>query len=120
MPPVAESTRARTVFVRVFVAHLVAYPVAMAWAVGSIPALIARVASRYGIDLEATDLAHRVLVGLAWPAALSALLEHLAGIAWGVDRDERRGKRVFIVTTAVLLALPILGGGGSWIWLMTR
>jgi hypothetical protein len=120
MPPVAQSTRAKTVFVRVFVGHLVAYPVAAAWAFGSVPALIAIIASRYGLTLEEKEIVHRVLWGLAVPVGVAALLEHLAGVVWGVDRNERRGKRIFIAATVVLLAVPILGGAASWIWLMTR
>jgi hypothetical protein len=102
------------------VAHLVAYPVGTAWAFGSIPALVVRVASRYGTSLDDAVLAHHVLLAVAWPFALSVLLEHVAGVAWGVDRNEKRGKRVFVAATAALLVIPILGGGASWIWLMTR
>jgi hypothetical protein len=120
MPPVAQSTRAKTVFVRVFVAHLLAYPVATAWAFGSIPTMIVRIASRVGTSLDDADIAHRVLLAIAWPTGLAFLLAHLAGVVWGLDRDERRSRRVFIAAIAVLLGAPILGGGGSWIWLMTR
>jgi len=116
---VAASTRAKTIAIRVFVAHLFGYPVAMAWAVGSIPAVIARVAGRYGIDLKPEELTHYVLLGLLWPVVVTLVLEHFAGVVWGVDRNERRGKRVFVAATVVLLVVPILGGGASWIWLMT-
>jgi hypothetical protein len=115
-----DASHVKTISVRVFVAHLVAYPVGTAWAFGAIPPLVVHVASRYGTSLDDSVLAHHVLLGLAWPVGITMVLEHLAGVFWGVDRDEKRGKRVFLVATAVLLAVPVLGGGASWIWLMTR
>jgi hypothetical protein len=118
--PRVDGSRAKTISVRVFVAHLVAYPVALAWAMGAIPALIVREASRYGLSIDEAVLVHRILVGLLWPVVPAALVEHLAGVAWGIDRNEKRGRRVFLVATAVLLVVPVLGGGASWIWLMTR
>ena len=115
----AASTRAKTIALRVFIAHLAAYPVVMAWAVGSMPVLISRVAAVYGLDLSDAEITRHVLWALLWPVVPTALLEHLAGVVWGVDRNERRGKRIFVVSTLALLAIPILGGGASWIWLMT-
>jgi hypothetical protein len=113
-------TRARKLTVRVLVAHFAAYPVMLAWALGSIPALIVRVASVVGTSLDDADVAHRVLVQLLWPVLVSAVLAHAAGVVWGLDRDEKRGKRIFVMSMAALGGVPVLGGAASWIWLMTR
>jgi hypothetical protein len=117
---VAAGTRAKTAAVRIFIAHLVAYPIAFAWALGSIPAVIVGVVTVVGTNLDDADVAHRVLVRVLWPFIGSAVLAHLAGVVWGLDRNEKRGKRIFVVSMAALGGIPVLVGGGSWIWLMTR
>lgn len=111
----ADWALARKVTVRVFVAHLIAYPIVLAWALGAMPAMIVRVVSAVGTSLDDADVAHRVLVLLLWPVVASALLAHAAGVVWGLDRDEKRGKRVFVVVMAALGGLPVLGGAASWI-----
>ncbi len=91
-----------------------------AWALGSIPAVIVRVVSVVGTTLDDADIAHRVLLKLVWPVVVSGLLAHAAGVAWGLDVNDERGKRVFVVAMAALGGIPVLGGAVSWIWLMTR
>jgi MFS family permease len=117
--PPAKRPRGRVVL-RFFIAHGLSYPIATAWAFASVPALVVGIASRVGTTLDDAAIAHEVLVGVAWPTAAAFALAHVAGIVWGRDRDETRGRRRFVVAMAVLFILPALGGGVSWIWLMTR
>lgn len=108
------------VVLRFFIAHGLAYPIAIAWAFGSIPAFVIGIASRVGTSLDDADIAHRVLVGLAWPTIAAFVLAHVAGVLWGLARDEERAKKRFFAGMAVLAGVPIVLGGVSWIWLMTR
>jgi hypothetical protein len=117
---VSAASRAKTVAVRVFIAHLIAYPIVLAWALGSMPLVIVGVVAAFGTSLDESVIAHHVLVRLLWPVVPAALLAHAAGVVWGLDRDEKRGRRLFIVGMAVLAGVPVLGGGISWIWLVTR
>jgi hypothetical protein len=112
--------RASTAFLRLLAAHGLAYPVAIAWAFGSIPLSVVHVASVVGLTLDDREIAHRVLLLVAWPSIGSFVLEHAAGAVWAFARDAARMRRFFVATTAVLLAVPIVGGGASWIWLVTR
>ncbi len=105
---------------RLLIAHGVAYPVAIAWAFGSIPLIVVHVASNFGLTLDDKEIAHRVLLQVAWPSIGSFALVHAAGVAWAFARDAARMRRLFVATTAVLLGVPIVGGGASWIWLVTR
>jgi hypothetical protein len=112
--------RASKVALRLFAAHGLAYPVATAWAFASVPAFVIDVASEVGITLDDETVAHRVLLRVAWPAVGCFVLVHIAGAVWAFDRNEARGRRIFLVSLAVLVAIAVVGGGITWIWLMTR
>jgi hypothetical protein len=105
---------------RIFAAHGLAYPIATAWAFASVPFLVVGIASQVGLTLDDAEVAHRVLVGAAWPAVGVFVLTHVLGVVWAFDRNEGRGRRVFIAALVGLFAIAVLFGGGSWIWLMTR
>lgn len=115
----AGKPRAR-VALRLLVAHGVAYPVAMAWALGSVPALIVGLTGQSASMLEARDITHRVLLAVTWPALAAFLATHAVGLSWALRQDDRRGRRTFVVAMVVLVAVPVVAGGASWIWLMTR
>ena len=108
--PPAKRPRGRVVL-RFFIAHGLSYPIATAWAFASVPALVVGIASRVGTTLDDAVIAHKVLIGVAWPAAAAFVLVHAAGIVWGLDPDETRGRRRFVVAMAVLSVLPVVGGG---------
>lgn len=115
------ATRRRgEVVLRLLVAHALAYPVALAWAFGSVPLIVMSVASATGTSLEDAEVAHRVLVRVAWPAALSFAAVHATGAAWAWAADARWGRRLFAWSSGVLLAVAVLVGGASWIWLMSK
>jgi hypothetical protein len=106
--------------VRFFIAHGLAYPIACAWAFGAIPAYVIHIASQVGTSLDDEEVAHRVLVGLMVPTIAAFVIPHVAGVLWGLALDEERARRRFILAMALLGGLPVLFGGVSWIWLMTR
>jgi hypothetical protein len=106
-------------FLRLLAAHGLAYVVAAAWAFGSIPLIVMHVASAGGLSLDEHVMASRVLAILAWPSIGAFVLEHLAGVAWGLAGDPPRGRRPFLVGTAVLFGVPAVVGGVSWIWLVS-
>jgi len=112
--------RASKVALRIFMAHGLAYPVATLWAFASVPAFVVNVASQVGITLDDETVAHRVLLRVAWPAVGSFVLVHVAGVVWGFDRDEARGGRVFRIALLALAVVPVVVGGITWSWLMTR
>lgn len=108
------------VALRLLVAHALAYPVALAWAFGSVPLIVMAVASSTGTSLEDAEIAHRVLVRVAWPAALSFAAVHAVGVAWAWSKDARRGWRVFAWTSGALMTVAVVVGGASWLWLMSK
>jgi hypothetical protein len=116
----AAAKGASQVALRLFAAHGLAYPVATAWAFATVPVFVVAVASEVGLTLDDATVAHRVLLRVAWPAAISFVLVHLAGAVWAFDRNDPRGRRAFLYALVGLTALPVVGGGISWIWLMTR
>ena len=77
-------------------------------------------ASVVGLTQSDQEIAHRVLLLVAWPSIASFVLEHAAGLAWGLAGDAPRARRLFILATLVLLGIPVVVGGVSWIWLLTR
>jgi hypothetical protein len=111
---------ASKVALRLFAAHGLAYPIATAWAFATVPVFVVAVASEVGLTLDDATVAHRVLLRVAWPTAIAFILVHLAGVFWAFDRDEPRGRRALLWSLLGLTAVPIVGGGISWIWLMTR
>jgi hypothetical protein len=105
---------------RLLVSHLLAYPIAMAWALASIPAVVVGIASRSGTSLADEVIASRALAVVAWPTAAAFIAAHALGVAWARARDTQRGLRAYAVRSSVLAGAAIVGGGASWIWLMTR
>lgn len=105
---------------RLLVAHALAYPVALAWAFGSVPLIVVAVASASGTSLGDAEIAHRVLVRVAWPAALSFAAVHAAGAAWAWSKDARRGRRLFAWSSGALMAVAVVVGAASWLWLMSK
>lgn len=114
--------RARGVSGRLMLAHLVAYPLAFAWAVACIPPAIALVPERILLEQPADAVVAIVLRSLLWPCVAVALVAHGVAIPWSFARPgaDARARRVYLVTLAVLGAVALLGGGGAWLWLILR
>jgi hypothetical protein len=108
------------VALRLLIAHALAYPVALAWAFGSVPLIVVAVASASGTSLADAEIAHRVLVRVVWPAVLSFAAVHAAGATWAWSADARRGWRLFAWSSGALMAIAVVAGGVSWLWLMNK
>jgi hypothetical protein len=114
---VAQERRAILIVLRVFIAHALAYPIAMLWSLGSLPVIIVSVASTRYDDAE---IARRVLVSALWPLVGSFVLAHAPGAAWAWSRGDVRAGRVFVTSMALLGAVPVVVGGALWVWLVLR
>jgi hypothetical protein len=116
----SRRSRSGAVAVRLILAHALAYPVAVAWALGAIPFVVVHLASRAGTPLDDKTVAALVLVRVAWPAIGAFVTVHAMGCVWVLSRDEERGRRLFIGVTALLVLIAVSVGGASWLWLMER
>lgn len=112
--------RLRKIAERLAVAHFIAYPIAMIWAVAAIPLTI----HLFIDDLDRLDgndaVGAFVVRKLLWPAATAFVLAHTAAIPWLVAGDPRAGFRRCISVLAGLAGGGILCGGASWLWLHLR
>ena len=115
-----EGTRRADSVVRMLVAHVLAYPICVAWALGSIPLVVVLVASSTGTTLDDHAVTHLVMMRIAWPAVLSFVLVHAAGVAWARAPEPRAGRARFLVAMSLLAGLPTVVGGAAWLWLMSR
>jgi hypothetical protein len=98
-------------------AHALASPIAMAWALASLPVIIVSIAStRY----EDAEIAREVLLYALWPSIGSFVLAHAVGAVWAWRRDEARGRRTFVLAMALLGGVPVFAGGALWGWLMLK
>jgi hypothetical protein len=100
-----------------FIAHALAYPIAMAWALGSIPIIIVSIASVQSSDAE---IARRVLAHALWPLSVAFGVAHAPGAVWAWSRDDARGRRFFLLAMVLLGAVPTLVGGALWGWLVLK
>jgi len=112
--------RGGRVALRLFIAHGLAYPVAIAWAFATVPVFVVAVAAEVGLTLDDAAVAHRVLLRVAWPAVASFVLVHAAGAVWAFDRDAVRGRRSFVLATCALAGVAVVLGAVSWTWLMAQ
>lgn len=102
---------------RMFIAHALAYPIAMAWALGSIPVIIVSIAS---VEYEDAEIARRVLAYTLWPLLVAFGVAHAPGAVWALSRDDVRGRRFFVGAMSLLGAVPTVVGGALWVWLMLK
>jgi hypothetical protein len=119
--------RPGTVVARVVLAHLVAYPIAMAWIVGAMPFCfpifereltaatgdvvlwgVAPMPAEAAIVVRATLFVGAIVFGV----------EHAVGVAWALAKDAPRGKRRFAVASLALGASGLLAAAGGWIWFL--
>jgi hypothetical protein len=106
-------------FLRLGIAHLLAYPIAFAWAVASIPPFIVTLPPSFLVSAPVDGVVQVVLHRLAWPSIAVFVLEHVVVVPWAV-RGTDRARRFFFVSTAAITGIAILGGGAFWLWLVLR
>jgi hypothetical protein len=103
------------------VAHVLAYPIALLWAVAAIPLTIHL--SIHDIDAlsgEMEAVGKLVVRRLVWPAAGAAILAHAAGLPWAFTQDAARGMRRFFWSAGLLAAAGAASAAASWGWLFLR
>jgi hypothetical protein len=108
-------------FERFAIAHVVAYPIAFLWAVGSIPLaihLFSRELMALQDDMQAVgqSVVHRV----AWPAGAAFALVHLLALPWALVRTPGPLTRRTWAGIAGVAALGLVGGASGWLWLLVR
>jgi hypothetical protein len=121
--------RAGTAAARLMIAHLVAYPVAMAWVIGSMPfcfPLFERQLTEASGDVvlwgvapmpaEAAIVVRATLV----VGAIAFALEHALGVAWARADDPSLGRRRFVRSSAALGLVGMLVAAVGWTWFLIR
>jgi hypothetical protein len=117
---VAAERRSERVL-RIFIAHGLAYPIAVAWALGSIPLIIAAVASaQYRDGYGDPEIARHVLTYTLWPLCVAFGAAHVPGVVWAWSRDDVHGRRLFFGAMALLGGVPTLVGAALWGWLVLQ
>lgn len=125
-------------FLRLGIAHAIAYPVAIAWSVAAIPLCVISVPEKLladiPVDIDPWKFAHDfgagardagtaalrlILLRIIVAATVPFLLEHLLVLPWAV-RGSDRTRRFSWWSTAAITGIAILGGGASWLWLVLR
>jgi hypothetical protein len=126
-------------FLRLGLAHLLAYPLAVAWAVGATPLCVASIPDKMlmdlPLDLDPWKFAHDfmggsshdaataglrlVLVRILWAALVPFVIEHAIVLPWAI-RGTARARRAFWIATGAIAAIGVFGGAADWIWLIAR
>lgn len=122
--PQTRSVRAYVFASRLFIAHVLAYPLAFVAAVAAMPVAIhlsfetiEALVAEHGRDV--TIVGHYVVRLVAWPAGLAFALPHLSVIPYALDRGGHRARRAHWVVLGAVAALILAAGGISWVWLLT-
>ncbi len=116
---------AGTIVARFFIAHLVAYPVAIAWVVGSMPFCfpifegelsgVSGDVMLWGIAPMPAGAAMIVRATLL-VGAVVFVIEHGIGVVWALASDARLGRRRFVLASVALGGVGALGAVVGWIW----
>ena len=132
----------RPLVVRLGIAHVAAYPIALVVALAAIaPVILSREAALLAAEsnLEAkTGFQRWLMAALALPASQAAIVElvlvpsglialgifllvHAAAVPWGLAAPERapRARRIWLLASLAPAAAIVLIGVGSWIWIAT-
>jgi len=112
---------ARRFVERLAVGHLFGYPLAFVWAVASMPLAIHFHFDRLEPLSHDADAMGKLVVRLvAWPAGVVFVLSHLFALGWALGGDKKKAQWIYLGGFGGMLALGVLFGGGSWLWLFLR
>jgi hypothetical protein len=100
--------------------HFFAYPIAVVWAMASIPLAIHLFIHEIDLLPDKEAIGQFVVRRVAWPAGAAFVVVHLASMLWAFAGDPARGFKRFIRALAGIAAAGVLFGLGSWGWLMLR
>lgn len=105
---------------RSMVGHIFAYPVAVVWAMASIPLAIHLFIHEIDLLPDQQAVGQLVVRRVAWPAGAAFVLVHLASLLWSFAADPALGFKRFIKALAGIAVTGALFGVASWAWLMLR
>ena len=105
---------------RLAAGHAFAYPVAVVWAMASIPLAIHLFIREIDLLHDKEAIGQFVVHRVAWPAGAAFVIVHLASLLWAFGADPVLGFKRFIRALAGIAAAGVLFGVGSWGWLMLR
>ena len=108
------------VFERLAVGHVLAYPIAILWAMASIPLSIHLFIHDIDLLPDQAAIGRLVVRKVAWPAACSFVLVHAGSLLWAFAGDAAPGFKRFVWATAGVAAIGVVVGVGSWGWLLLR
>ena len=125
----SEGDRKASTFVgRLILAHLVAYPIAIAWIVLAMPFAFPLLgdqamhatgdASVLGLPMtEGQAIVFRAVLVVG---AVIFLIEHAIGVIWALGKDAARARRNFTIASLILGCLGVIGAVGGWIWFLLK
>jgi hypothetical protein len=122
MPAVTAPARQPRIKIveRLMVGHFFAYPIAVVWAMASIPLAIHLFIHEIDLLADREAVGQFVVRRVAWPAGAAFLVVHLASTLWAFAADPALGFKRFLKAFAGIAAIGVLFGVGSWGWLMLR
>ncbi len=115
-PAPDPAERRRGLVTRAFVVHLVAYGVALPWAIAMLPIVFGWKEAELLAMADETDAALRVVRWSLVPTALVCVLAHLPGLPWilAARRGASDGKKLYLGSTAALILAGMVTAAISW------
>lgn len=105
---------------RLVAGHFFAYPIAVVWAMASIPLAIHLFIHEIDLLPDKEAMGQLVVRRVAWPAGAAFVLVHLAAALWAFAAEPAAGFKRFIRATAGIAVVGALFALGSWGWLLVR
>lgn len=102
------------------VGHVFAYPLAVVWAMASIPLAIHLFIREIDLLPDQQAVGQFVVRRVAWPAGAAFVAGHLTSLLWAFAAEPAPGFKRFLKAYAGIAAAGVLFGLGSWGWLMLR
>jgi hypothetical protein len=113
--PALDARTTTRLAARLLVAHLLAYTLALTWAVAAIPIVVQSLPPNLGDDVQAIGAI--VLRKVLWPFVGVWVLVHLVALPWALTKSDARVKWTragFLVAVALVLGSALVAGGRSW------
>lgn len=117
---VLEKTPRIKIVERLIAGHFFAYPIAVVWAMASIPLSIHLFIHEIDLLVDKEAVGQFVVRRVAWPAGAAFVLVHLTATLWAFAREPDAGFKRFIRSVAALAIVGALFGLASWGWLLLR
>jgi hypothetical protein len=100
--------------------HIFAYPIAVVWAMASIPLAIHLFIDEIDLLPDKEAIGQFVVRRVAWPAVAAFVIVHLTSTLWAFAGEPALGFKRFIRALAGIAAVGVIFGLGSWGWLIVR